>query len=118
VGLGPNDAYAGLPVRAVTIQPDQRVLVGGYFRDYDGSGQKYLARVLNDWPVLDSRKVETNEMELRWPAVYTNFVLQAAPAMPSKTWTNVSAASTVVSNMWVVRQPSGPERQFYRLVKK
>jgi hypothetical protein len=30
----------------------------------------------------------------------------------------VLAAPTIVSNMWVVRQPSGPERQFYRLVKQ
>jgi hypothetical protein len=116
VGLGPNDAYAGYPIHAVTIQGDQRILVGGYFRDYDGSGQRYLARVLNDWPVLDSRKVSANEMELRWPTVYTNFVLQTASSVPSTNWITVTNSAVIISNMCVVTNSVTSTNQFFRLI--
>jgi uncharacterized delta-60 repeat protein len=116
-GLGPTDAYSGTPVRAVAIQPDQRILAGGHFRDYDGSGQQYLARVLNDWPVLDSRKVGATEMELKWPAVYTNFVLQAASSVSSTNWITLTDSPAVISNMCVLTNTVTSSNQFFRLVK-
>ncbi len=111
-GLGPSASIA-----TMVIQPDQRILVGGYFRDYDGSGQQYLARVLNDWPVLDSRKVSASEMELRWPGVYTNFVLQTASGVPSTTSITVTNSPVIISNMFVVTNTVTSTNQFFRLAK-
>jgi uncharacterized delta-60 repeat protein len=104
-------------VATLAMQSDQRVLVGGYFTDYDGTGQKYLARVLNDWPVLDSRKVGPNDMELRWPAVYTNFFLQTASSVPSTNWITVTNSPVIISNMFVVTNSTANGNEFFRLVK-
>jgi hypothetical protein len=118
-GHGPideNDSVSAL--RCVAIQADQRIVVAGSFTHYDGTPQRYVARVLNDWPVLDSRKVGQNDMELRWPAVYTNFVLQTASSLPSTNWITVTNSPVIISNMFVLTNSTADGNEFFRLVKQ
>lgn len=114
-GHGPHGADN--PVRSVAIQADQRILVAGSFTHYDGTPQAYLVRVLNDWPVLDSQKVGPNEMELRWPAVYTNFILQTASSVLSTNWFTVTNSPVIISNMFVLTNSTADGNEFFRLVK-
>ena len=38
-GTGAND-----PVQALAIQPDGKILIGGWFTSYNGTGRNYIAR--------------------------------------------------------------------------
>lgn len=105
-------------VITLAVQPDQRILIGGFFTSYDGVPQAYLARVLNDWPVLDQRRIGTDRVELSWPAVYTNFVLQSAASVPSTNWITVTNTPVLVSNICYVTNTVAGGNQFFRLVKQ
>ena len=43
VGAGPNAA-----VRSLVVQPDQRILLGGFFTSINGTNRNYLTRILAD----------------------------------------------------------------------
>jgi uncharacterized delta-60 repeat protein len=115
-GLGPVNADIGYAtVYSMIMQPDQRVLIGGDFTDYDGSGQQFLVRVLNDWPVLETHSLATNRIELRWPSAYSNFSLQSAPDLYSAVWSDVLSPPVIHSNVCFVTNVVNGSNAFYRL---
>lgn len=115
-GLG---TYGGnVYIQDVKIQQDQRIIIGGAFTHYDGHAQAYLARVLNDWPVLETKPVAGNAVELSWPAAYTNFVLQSVASITSGTWNDVPTAPWITNDICYATNTLSPGNQFFRLVKK
>lgn len=97
---------------------DGRLLIGGAFRKYFAVDQPFIARLLSDQPVLDQRRIAPDQVELSWPAAYTNFVLQSASGVPSTNWGNVPGTPLVVSNICYVTNTAAPGNQFFRLVKQ
>lgn len=43
-GTGADDL-----ISAITSQPDGRILIGGYFKQYDGTPRSYVARLMDTW---------------------------------------------------------------------
>jgi hypothetical protein len=66
--------------------------------------------------MIEARPVPEG-IETSWPAVYTNFVLQAAAALPSTNWITIPNTPVVMSNTCVVTNTITSGHQFFRLAK-
>jgi hypothetical protein len=68
--------------------------------------------------VIDAQRDSTGKFILKWPAAYTNFVLQTSSILPATNWSNVSNPPMVESDMCVVTNPSTSGNQFFRLARQ
>jgi uncharacterized delta-60 repeat protein len=117
--FNPGASIAGglITISTMKLQQDQRILIGGGFTQYDNVGQSNLVRVLNDWPVLES-KPGGEAVQLSWPAAYTNFVLQSASSITAGAWADDSAHLIVTNDICYVTNTISESKQFFRLVRK
>ncbi len=113
--FGANSSLANNVVEAVAVQPDGRILLGGFFTTVNGMPRSGIARLLGDRPVLNTQAGPSGEIILKWPAAYTNHVLQAAASVTSTNWLVVTNPPVVLSHMCVVTNPITSGNQFFRL---
>jgi hypothetical protein len=92
-------------VLTMALQPDGRLLVGGYFASVNGIARNYIARLWVDAAVLGFQKLN-NQLVLSW--TNASFTLQSAPAITGP-FTNLPAATSPYTNAFTAPQ------QFFRL---
>lgn len=101
-------------VSSIVLQPDGRIIIGGHFTSVDGVPRSRIARLWGD-PFLTSERVTSDSVRIKWPSVYTNYVLQSASTLPSTNWTTIANAPVALSSEWVVTNAIGDSNQFFRL---
>jgi uncharacterized delta-60 repeat protein len=109
-GLGPNGWVSDL-----ALQNDGKVLIVGNFTSVDGIPRNGIARLHGD-PRLSAQSVPQG-VEISWPSIYTNFVLQTASILPSTNWITVTNSPVLLSNFCVLTNPITSSNQFFRLAK-
>ena len=111
-GSGPNDG-----VTSITVQPDSRIIIGGNFSSVDGVPRNRIARLYGN-PHLELGRVSPDLQTITYPAVFSNWVLQASVELSATNWLNLTnLSSTVVGHDLVVTNRTAAEKHFYRLVK-
>ena len=106
----------GIPIQSVAIQSDGRILVGGDFTSFASVIRCHLARLGGD-PMLHSA-LWGNEIVLSWPASYTNYALQQAPALSLTTaWAPTTNLVVSSAGQYVVTNQTDSQTRFYRLTR-
>jgi len=105
-------------VNAVAVQPDGRVLIGGWFTEVNGTAHVGLARVQLDEPGPALNKLHIaagpgGNVVLSW-AQGGSYALETR-TLAGGAWTSVSATPGIVNGMNVVTTPAGGSGQIYRL---
>jgi len=73
-----------------------------------------LPAVAQAAPLLEMRRVGGN-VELKWPAAETHWLLQGSASLTEESWTTISESPIVVSGNNVLLQSMGSTRRFFRL---
>ncbi len=89
-GTGTDDA-----VRAIAVQPDGNVLIGGDFTTINGVARRHVARLYGDAarPVLNIARSNAFVI-VSWPSSATGFLLQQNAELTGTNWTTPSEAVT------------------------
>ena len=70
-------------------------------------------------PVLPKRltfaRVSADSVQITWPAVYADHVLEYATSLPAAGWTTVTNQATTNANRLSITVPTGASQRFYRL---
>jgi uncharacterized delta-60 repeat protein len=102
-------------VSSIMLQQDGKIVVAGAFTNINGVSQPYLARLLNDWPVLETERIDDTRLRMFWPAAYTNFFLRSAAEATSSNWPIVLLPPVITGNYRVVTNVIDSSNRFFRL---
>lgn len=118
--FGHGQSLADNRVQAVAVQPDGRILIAGLFATVNGVPRSGIARLLGDAPVdepvLTSERIKGGKIILRWPAIYSDWILQGTKNPRRDNWKTVDIVPQVVDGTNTVISRIGANGKFYRLV--
>ena len=104
-------------VRSAATQSDGRVIIGGHFTAVGGVPRSRIARLWGD-PHLETKAITNAAVEISWPSVYTNYVLQSVSTLPGAEWIAATNAPVLASNRWVMTNTVTNQSRFFRLVNE
>lgn len=116
--FGAGESLANNSVEAVAVQPDGRIVIGGFFTAVNGVARSGIARLLGDTPILNVQRVLGGKVVASWPSAYSNWLLQATKNEKHRDWETVTTSPTVVNGMNYVTSRIGQNGKFYRLVQE
>jgi uncharacterized delta-60 repeat protein len=108
---------ASAKVRAITLQPDGNVLIGGDFLTVNNVTRPYVARLFGGVSGPRLRLFSTNNVVVvAWPSPSDGFTLQQTTNLTAPNWVTVATAPTTVGleKQVAVSPPTG--RRFFRLI--
>ena len=111
-GTGANGA-----VRAIVVQPDGNVLIGGNFTTVNGVLRPYVARLYGDSVAPSMNIARSNAfVTLSWPVTGLNFQLQETTnlALPNS-WSPVAQSAVTNGNQVSVNIPTVTGSRLFRL---
>jgi uncharacterized delta-60 repeat protein len=109
---------ADATVRAISVLPDNRVLIAGSFTSVNNIPRSHVARLLNDAPPLLAITLSGPNVVLSWPTNLSGFILQYASGLnPPVAWINSAISPALVGSQYTVTNPASANAQLYRLKK-
>jgi uncharacterized delta-60 repeat protein len=108
---------ANATVRAIALQPDGNVLIGGDFLTVNGVTRPYVARLFggSSGPRLRVFSTSNSAAIVAWPSPSAGFTLQQNTNLVAPNWVNVATTPATVGleNRVTVSPPTG--QRFFRL---
>jgi uncharacterized delta-60 repeat protein len=103
-------------VRAIALQPDGNILIGGDFTTVNGAVRPHVARLLGDPPPELSIAWVGSSVRLSWPVIALNFQLQESTDLSSPNgWSPVPQPAVTDGAHLSVTVPALADRKFFRL---
>jgi uncharacterized delta-60 repeat protein len=96
------------------IAPDGKIYVGGAFTRIGNLGQRYLARLHGDSPLLHISTTPNSQVQLFWPTGWDNFSAQTS-TNAGAAWTTVPQPPTSNGPNWTITLPQLPTGEIFRL---
>jgi uncharacterized delta-60 repeat protein len=105
-------------VRAIALQPDGNVLIGGDFITVDGVTRHYVARLFGGssaQPRLRVFSTPNNAVTVAWPSSSAGFTLQQNTNVATPTWISVATIPSTVGAENHVSVSASAGQRFFRL---
>lgn len=80
-------------------QPNGDILVGGNFPSFNGVARAGIVKLFGDAPVLSISRLDAERVRLRWPILWTGFMLQESEDV-TRLWNDISEMPFAAASDW------------------
>jgi uncharacterized delta-60 repeat protein len=98
-GSAIGSANRHLYVRCMLRQPNGDILVGGNFPSFNGVARAGIVKLFGDAPVLSISRLDAERVRLRWPILWTGFMLQESEDV-TRLWNDISEMPFAAASDW------------------